>query len=298
MRQCACSAGYAAQVTNTEQNLHALAQQWLQPQWPAIAGVQALFTTRVGGFSQAPWDSMNLGDHVRDDAQHVAANRAVLGQVIGHLSGQAAHPVFMQQVHGCDVQDLTADALQGQSFDGCVSDQAGVVCTVMVADCLPVLFAHRSGRVVAAAHAGWRGLVGEGGVGVLERTWQAYASKLGLAADAVLAADTQVWLGPCIGPQAFEVGDEVRTAFVQAQPQAAQCFAPSHGSTHTSVKWLADLQALARLRLQDLGVQLIYGNDGSNAWCTVSNPSKFFSHRRDAGVLGSTGRMAACIWKV
>lgn len=272
-----------------------LAQQWLQPDWPAIAGVQALFTTRVGGYSQAPCDSMNLGDHVHDCPQHVAANRALLAQVLGGLGGHRVAPVFMQQIHGCAVQELYAHSAQGLPFDACVTDQVGVACTVMVADCLPVLFAHRSGQVVAAAHAGWRGLVGEHGHGVLEATWQAYAARLGVAADAQLAAQTQVWLGPCIGPLAFEVGDEVRQAFVQALPAAAAWFVAAPCG---SGKWFANLPQLARQRLQQLGIAALYGNDGSSAWCTVSHPSQFFSHRRDAVRYGTTGRMAACIWKV
>lgn len=284
-------AGYAAQVTDTTH----LWQRWLQPDWPPIAGVHAVFTTREGGHSGAPWHSLNLGDHVRDDPQHVAANRQVLQAVMSAHSARPVQPLFMQQVHGCDVQNIERSSQEGQAFDACLTDELGVACTIMVADCLPVLLAHRSGQVVAAAHAGWRGLAGEQGVGVLERTWQAYADKLGLPANAQLAGDTQVWLGPCIGPQAFEVGSEVRAAFVQALPQADTCFVPSHGAPG---KWLADLPLLARQRLQAMGLTQIYGNDGSAPWCTVSNPSLFFSHRRDALVLGSTGRMAACIWKV
>ena len=281
---------YAAQVTDTKH----LAQQWLQPTWPAIEGVHALFTTRAGGHSAAPWDHMNLGDHVGDAPAHVAANRQLLAQVMGQVSSHAVQPVFLQQVHGCAVQGLERDSEQGQAFDACVTDVQGVACTIMVADCLPVLMAHRSGQVVAAAHAGWRGLAGVDGQGVLEAMWQAYAQKLGKQPNAQLAADTQVWLGPCIGPAAFEVGDEVRQAFVKAQPQAASCFQPSSQVG----KWLANLPQLARQRLQHLGIGQVYGNDGSTPWCTVSNPSQFFSHRRDAAVLGSTGRMAACIWKV
>ena len=270
----------------------------MQPDWPAVPGVQALFTTRAGGVSEAPFNTMNLGDHVRDKPEHVAANRQVLRDVVSQLSPGLVEPVFMQQVHGCDVQDLRQDAEHGQAFDACVTNATGVACTIMVADCLPVLWAHRSGYVVAAAHAGWRGLLGEHGVGVLETTWQAYGQQLeglGQASSHVLAEQTQVWLGPCIGPQAFEVGDEVRTAFVQSNPDSQAFFAPLPDA---SGKWLANLPGLARQRLQALGVTQIYGNDGSPAWCTVTNTSLFFSHRRDAAVLGSTGRMAACIWKV
>ena len=286
--------GYAAWVTDTKH----LPQQWLQPDWPHIPGVQALFTTREGGYSHAPWNSMNLGDHVRDDPEHVAANRQRLQAVISDWAGTPVQPVFMQQVHGCDVQKLELSSQEGQAFDACLTDKVGVACTVMVADCLPVLFAHCDGRVVAAAHAGWRGLVGQSGCGVLERTWQAYAAQLGVEPSADLAAQTQVWLGPCIGPQAFEVGAEVRQAFVQAASDAVQWFEPYMKDVAGSDKFLANLPQLARQRLKALGLVRVYGNDGSAPWCTVTNTSAFFSHRRDAVILGSTGRMAACIWKI
>ncbi|WP_234688302.1 peptidoglycan editing factor PgeF [Comamonas aquatica] len=271
-----------------------LLQQWLQPDWPAIPGVQALFTTRQGGMSAPPWDTMNLGDHVGDAPLAVAANRRLLGRVIQDAADRWVQPVFMQQVHGCGVQVLEEGVPQAQAFDACVTDQVGMVCTIMVADCLPVLMAHRSGRVVAAAHAGWRGLAGQEGHGVLEALWLAYARQLGLPADAALAAQTQVWLGPCIGPQAFEVGEDVRTAFTGRDAGAGPCFQARDGAPG---KWMADLSGLARRRLAQLGLTQLYGNDGTAAWCTFSDASRFFSHRRDAGVLGSTGRMAACIWK-
>ncbi|CAB5650820.1 Laccase domain protein yfiH [Comamonas aquatica] len=282
--------GYAACVTDTKH----LLQQWLQPDWPAIPGVQALFTTRQGGMSAPPWDTMNLGDHVGDAPLAVAANRRLLGRVIQDAADRWVQPVFMQQVHGCGVQVLEEGVPQAQAFDACVTDQVGMVCTIMVADCLPVLMAHRSGRVVAAAHAGWRGLAGQEGHGVLEALWLAYARQLGLPADAALAAQTQVWLGPCIGPQAFEVGEDVRTAFTGRDAGAGPCFQARDGAPG---KWMADLSGLARRRLAQLGLTQLYGNDGTAAWCTFSDASRFFSHRRDAGVLGSTGRMAACIWK-
>lgn len=283
-------AGYAACVTDTKH----LLQQWLQPDWPAIPGVQALFTTRQGGMSAPPWDTMNLGDHVGDAPQAVAVNRQLLGRVIQDAADRWVQPVFMQQVHGCGVQVLEEGVPQAQAFDACVTDQVGMVCTIMVADCLPVLMAHRSGRVVAAAHAGWRGLAGKEGHGVLEALWLAYARQLGMTADAALAAQTQVWLGPCIGPQAFEVGEDVRAAFTGRDVGADPCFQARAGAPG---KWMADLSGLARLRLAQLGLTQLYGNDGTPAWCTFSDASRFFSHRRDAGVLGSTGRMAACIWK-
>lgn len=272
------------------------ATEWgLQPNWPTIAGVHALFTTREGGVSAAPWDSMNLGDHVGDDPAHVTMNRQLLARRLAQCAGASVQLVFLQQVHGCDVQYLELSTQGGQAFDACLTTESGVACTIMVADCLPVLLAHRSGLAVGAAHAGWRGLAGRNGHGVLEAMWQAYAAKLGVSADANLAQQTQIWLGPCIGAQAFEVGDEVRQAFVSSMASAADSFAPSPKSAG---KWLANLSQLARQRLHAMGLQHIYGNDGSAAWCTVTNASAFFSHRRDAAVWGHTGRMAACICKV
>jgi polyphenol oxidase len=269
----------------------AMPAQWLVPDWPAPPGVRAVFTTRAGGASAPPFDSLNLGDHVRDDPATVAANRVRLAQAIG------ARPVFLQQVHGTEVLALTHDTADGATADACLSSQPGLACTVMVADCLPVLFAHRSGAVVAAAHAGWRGLAGVGSSqaqGVLETTLQALARAVGGALGAVsdVAADTVVWLGPCIGPQAFEVGPEVREAFVVRLPEAAQAFREQPGG-----KLLADLPRLARQRLAALGVVSVHGNDGSEGWCTVARPDVFFSHRRDAARLGSTGRMAVCVWR-
>ena len=263
---------------------------WLIPHWPAPASVRALCTTRSGGQSQPPYDSLNLGDHVGDDPADVRANRAVLGQALG------ARPVFLQQVHGTRVQALDAATADGVQADACLATQPGVACTIMVADCLPVLFTHTQGTVVAAAHAGWRGLAGQGGRGVLEHTTEAFlaAARTDTAWGATKtvafeSSEMIAWLGPCIGPQAFEVGDEVRAAFMAHDPRAAHCFQP-----HGAGKWLADLPALARQRLAALGIQHIYGNDGSPDWCTVSNPLRFFSHRRDR----VSGRLAACIWRV
>ena len=264
------------------------ASDGIVPDWPAPAGVRALFTTRAGGVSVGPFDSLNLGDHVRDDPQAVAVNRQRLADVIG------ARPVFLQQVHGTDVAVLDGRTADGTVADACVTAEAAVACTVMVADCLPVLFTDRAGSVVAAAHAGWRGLA----AGVLEQCHAAFRAEVQRLRPALSApqvvADTLAWLGPCIGPQAFEVGDEVREAFVAWRPEAAACFAaqPAAG------KHLADLPRLARLRLQAMGITAVYGNDGAPAWCTVTQASRFFSHRRDAVRLGSSGRMAACIWRV
>jgi len=246
---------------------------WLVPKWPAPATVRAVCTTRAGGRSLPPYDSLNLGDHVGDDPLAVGANRAVLAQAL------AARPVFLQQVHGHGVVALDAHTPQGTEADACLTRERGVACTVMVADCMPLLFTDGQGSFVAAAHAGWRGLAGAGGVGVLE----ALQAALGETRGALMA-----WLGPCIGPQAFEVGPEVRAAFEAHDPQAAACFR----AAATPGKWLADLPALARQRLAALGITQVYGNDGSNGWCTVAHPSRFFSHRRDR----VSGRLAACIW--
>lgn len=264
---------------------------WLVPDWPAPARVHALFTTRAGGVSVSPFDSFNLGDHVRDDLLAVAANRQRLRE------GMGARPVFLSQVHGTRVAALDEGTPDGTEADGCLSTLRGVACTIMVADCLPVLFTNTAGTAVAAAHAGWRGLAGEGaGSGVIDTTFNAFVQAVQRIQPAMarerVAADTLVWLGPCIGPQAFEVGPEVREVFVDQHEAARACFQPA-GRTG---KYLADLPALARWRLQDLGINRVFGNDGAPPWCTVSQASRFFSHRRDAARFGSTGRMAACIW--
>lgn len=262
---------------------------WLIPDWPAPPGVRAVFTTRSGGVSAAPYDHMNLGDHVGDVPDKVAANRALLQQVT------ATHAVFLKQVHGSAVLALDGRTPDGQEADACVTAQAQLACTIMVADCLPVLLTTHDGAVVAAAHAGWRGLAGAGGEGVLEAVYESF-STLAQTGRAQSAIKTIAWLGPCIGPSAFEVGAEVKAVFEAAQPEAGHMFVSSGPG-----KYLADLAGLARLRLQALGITQIYGNDGSAPWCTVSNPSRFFSHRRDAGIsgngMGTTGRMAACIWR-
>jgi YfiH family protein len=248
--------------------------------WPLPVGVHAVCTTRVGGVSKAPFDGFNLGDHVRDDSQAVAQNRALLQT---QLSG--ARPVFLTQVHGVDVAQVNAATPDGTTADACITQEPQVACTIMVADCLPLMFTDDAGRVVAAAHAGWRGLA----AGVLERTVHGVCEQAGVA-----PAQVRVWLGPCIGPDAFEVGDDVRQAFTALDaPQAdkaAGYFKPHPSHSH---KWLADLAGLARLRLAALGVTSVAGNDSSTEWCTVSQRSRLFSYRRD----GVTGRFAVCIWR-
>ena len=266
----------------------AFPSDWLVPDWPVPAGVRAVFTARSGGVSVAPFDSFNLGDHVRDDPVAVAANRARLASLT------AARPVFLRQVHGVGVAELDDATPDGTEADACLTSRDGVACTVMVADCLPVLWCQADGARVAASHAGWRGLSGEGGRGVLETTLEAMVAGCSASERTQVTRDMRVWLGPCIGPRAFEVGAEVREAFVAVQPEAEACFEtlPTRG------KYLANLSAMARLRLRALGVRQVHGNDGSDGWCTVTQPSRFFSHRRDAAILGSTGRMAACVWKL
>jgi YfiH family protein len=243
---------------------------WIVPDWPAPLHVRAVCTTRTGGVSQGVYRSLNLGDHVGDATVDVAANRMRLHAAIG------VRPVFLKQVHGVDVLELDDATPDGAEADACMATAPGVACTIMVADCLPVLFASACGRRVAAAHAGWRGLAS----GVLERTLQRVRGTSDMA--------PVTWLGPCIGPRAFEVGSEVKAVFEAHAPEAADHFRAVNGSG----KWRADLAGLARQRLRAAGVESVHGNDGSDAWCTVRSPLGFFSHRRD----GVSGRFAACVW--
>lgn len=288
-----------------------------QPDWPAPAGVHACMSTRLGGDSAPPFDSLNLGNHVGDDPAHVQRNRQTLAQALSaDDTATAVRPVYLRQVHGRDVVALHAHTPDDTVADACFTQAPHLACTAMVADCLPVLLAHRSGRVVAAAHAGWRGLAGAGemqGVGVLEHFFthiphllysdasrKATEKAIEEATEEWLPHEWLVWLGPCIGPTAFEIGAEVRAAFLLAahtadqQAKVAACFHPSLHSPH---KYMTDLAGLARLRLQALGVTELYGNDSSANWCTVRQASLWFSHRRDSGRLGSSGRMVACIWR-
>jgi YfiH family protein len=253
---------------------------WLIPQWSAPNHVRALCTTRAGGVSAPPYDSLNLGDHVGDSATDVAHNRALLAQ------NMAAKPIFLNQVHGTAMLELMPDTQHGASADGAYTRQRALACTVMVADCLPILLCDVRGTWVAAVHAGWRGLVGVNGEGVLEAIFKQYRA-VAHENRARAASELIAWLGPCIGPEAFEVGPDVRQAFVAHDALAAQCFEPLQHD-----KWLANLPALARQRLQALGIEQVYGNDGTPPWCTVGNPLRFFSHRRDR----VSGRQAACIW--
>ena len=252
----------------------------LQVDWPAPGGVRALCSTREGGVSAGPYASLNLGDHVGDDPAAVAENRRRFAAAMD------ARPVFLQQVHGFEAVELTSATPHGTQVDACWTRERGVACTIMVADCLPVLLTDRAGTCVAAAHCGWRGLAGANGRGVLEALWEAWWPQVARDAQAA-ARETLVWLGPCIGPTAFEVGGEVKAAFEAVDANASRRFKPASPG-----KWFADLPALARDRLRALGIADVHGNDGGAAWCTVSDPSRFFSHRRDR----VSGRLAAAVW--
>ncbi|MDR0276010.1 MAG: peptidoglycan editing factor PgeF [Burkholderiaceae bacterium] len=257
---------------------------WLQPAWPAPGWVGALFATRAGGVSEEPWGSLNAGGQAGDVPGSVRANRERLALALG------ARPVFLRQVHGARVIELGPESVDGAQADGAVTQSLGIACTVQVADCLPVLLAHRQARVVAAAHAGWRGLA----AGVLERTFERFwelARRQENPANRFMPGGTLAWLGPAIGPRRFEVGGEVRAAFLAGDAQAAGCFHTLPGG-----KFLADLPALARRRLARMGITHVYGNDGGDGWCTMSDAARFHSYRRDQARLGGAGRMTACIW--
>jgi polyphenol oxidase len=218
---------------------------WLVPDWPAPSHVRAVFTTRADGVSAAPFDTMNLGDHVGDEPAQVQANRALLQRATG------TRAVFLRQIHGSAVVVLNKASTDGMTADASVTTQRHLACTIMVADCLPVLLTTEAGDVVAAAHAGWRGLAGEGQDagknGILEAIYVSFRA-LAQSGRAQAAIKTIAWLGPCIGPSAFEVGAEVRAAFVAVQPEASRCFVAVPPSARTGpLKYLADLPGLARL---------------------------------------------------
>ena len=289
-------------------NQHQFPADWIIPHWPAPQGVYALCTTRAGGSSSGLFGTTNLSLNVGDDAIHVLQNRELLARSMSALEAKntknlpdpaARQPVFVSQVHGTVVKMIDLCNTGVQAADASVTDTPGLGCAVMAADCLPVLFSHASLPVVGAAHAGWRGLVGEGGVGVLETCFDAYAQLVrkhpsqAHASDADIAAHTLAWLGPCISQPEFEVGAEVQAAFVAHDATAAALFVDGKPG-----KFYANLSGLARHRLQRRGITQLFGNDGTEPWCTVRNPDRFFSHRRDGkpGVQGGSGRFAACVW--
>lgn len=237
------------------------------PDWPAPDRVRAVSTTRHGGVSQLPYASLNLADHVGDDPACVAENRRRLAV----MAGFPAEPAWLEQVHGTTVIAAETGALP-VAADAAFTRKAGWPCGVMTADCLPVLLCDRAGTVVAAAHAGWRGLAG-GVIGATVARMEAPPLEL------------LAWLGPAIGPKVFEVGEEVRTAFLALDAGHAGCFQPS-----PTGRWLADLYELARRQLHQLGVPAVYGGE----FCTFSESDRFFSYRRE----NRTGRMASLIWLV
>jgi YfiH family protein len=235
---------------------------FIKPDWPAPANVRAFSTKRNAGFRKAPWNSLNLGENCGDDKQDVMINRQLLEALL------PSKPKWLNQVHGIQVVNLDNSEVVNEA-DASVTATAGQVCAILTADCLPVLFCNRAGTKVAAAHAGWRGLAN----GVLEAT---------VAAMDCQAHDLLAWLGPAIGPKAFEVGQDVFDAFTRAHNENTNAFEPYHD------RWLADLYALARLTLARLGVKNVSGGQ----YCTYTQQDQFFSYRRD----GETGRMASVIW--
>jgi polyphenol oxidase len=249
--------------------------EFLLPRWPAPRAVRAAVTTRAGGVSQGPYAAFNLAGHVGDDPVAVVENRRRLREALA----LPAEPLWLEQVHGCAVAECGRD-LAGARADAAFAEGPGAVCAVLTADCLPLLLCNRSGSRVAAAHAGWRGLA----EGVIE-------AALGRFPDP--PAELLAWLGPAIGPAAFEVGAEVRAAFLAQRPADAEAFRPAPPklvppSRLQADTWLANLYRLAYNRLLAHGVGWIGGGEH----CTLSDPDRFFSYRRD----GTTGRMASLIW--
>jgi len=244
-----------------------LTPQLITPEWPIPHGVGACSSTRIGGFSQFPYDSLNLGAHCGDNPEHVEENR----RLFYAAAGLPANPVWLEQVHGKAVLQLGGEPYASKRADASYSNTPGTVCAVMTADCLPVLFCNKAGTEVAAAHAGWRGLC----EGVLEETVACFKDR---------PENLMAWLGPAIGPNAFEVGPEVREAFMAKDAKADTAFRP------VSEKYYADIYSLARQRLANLGIKQIYGGNR----CTHSETGDFFSYRRDR----ITGRMASFVWLI
>lgn len=235
------------------------------PAWPAPANVKAVSSSRKGGESDGLFQSLNLGTHVGDSVDVVTRNR-LLFQTQAAMPGQ---PVWLNQTHGTRCITLSSGDISDINADASFSRQPGLICAVMTADCLPIVICNRLGTEVAAVHAGWRGLCN----GIIENTLQMFTQPV----------DCMAWLGPAISQHHFEVGAEVRTAFIEQEPEAAAAFIPGEAG-----KWFADLYLLARQRLTRRGINAIYGADH----CTYQQNTDFFSYRRD----GQTGRMATAIW--
>lgn len=241
-----------------------------RPDWPVPAQVAAAVTTRLGGVSRGPYAGFNLAAHVGDDPQAVGANRRRLAETLD----LPQDPHWLRQCHGTNVVELPRAGAGEPQADGAWTARPGVVCAVLTADCLPVLLCDRRGTRVAAVHAGWRGLA----AGVLEAAVAALRASMPPAAGDLLA-----WLGPAIGPDAFEIGEEVRTQLLAGTPGAHDAVRPTGPG-----RWHADLYALARARLEGVGVGAVYGGGA----CTVREASRYYSYRRD----GTTGRMATLVW--
>lgn len=237
----------------------------IYPDWPVPDNVQAVCSTRVGGVSSNRYNSLNLAQHVEDDAKAVQKNRAIYQQE----ALMPTAPLWLNQVHGINVAELSLSCVEPIIADACFTKEPKQICTVMTADCLPLLICDQAGRQVAAIHAGWRGLC----AGIIEQTVAKFSQPQQLL----------VWLGPAISQAQFEVGEEVRSAFMQQDLKAAKAFI-----SQSNNKYLADLYQLAKMRLHTLGVRAIYGGD----YCTYQQSELFFSYRRD----GETGRMASSIW--
>ena len=240
--------------------------EFITAQWDAPKRVHALTTTRIGGVSEGVYQGLNLGDHVSDRECDVQTNR----QQLTALLGLARRPQWLSQVHGVELVKAIDDGVKREA-DACWTDERGLACVIMTADCLPVFFSNREGSQVAVAHAGWRGLLN----GVLEKTLSVFHDP----------ADLHVWLGPAIGPNAFEVGRDVYEQFCSYSPEAQTAFTPL---IDREGKYLADIYRLAALRLKHAGVIDVTSSD----LCTYSDAERFYSYRRD----GETGRLASLIW--
>lgn len=242
----------------------------IDPAWPVPPNVRSACTTRIGGLSQPPWDSLNLGDHVGDRLDDVLENRSRLARQAGLGPGSLA---WLSQIHGTRVVEVARGKFNRlPEADASFTRESGIACVILTADCLPVILADRKGQVVGAAHAGWRSLCG----GVLENLVEAMA---------VPPEELLAWMGPAIGAGQFEVGPEVRDAFLAVDPRASSAFAkPGARPGH----FMADIYQLARQRLQSAGVNSVYGG----GFCTVTDTARFYSYRRD----GQTGRLATLVW--
>jgi len=236
------------------------------PEWPAPDRVRAASTTRAGGNSAGPWATLNLAGHVADERAVVARNRARLRDALE----LPQEPQWLSQRHGARVVDAGARAIEAPA-DGSIARERGVVCAVLAADCMPVLLCDRGATVVAALHAGWRGIA----AGIVEA---------GVRATGATPGELLAWLGPAIGPERYEVGPEVRDAILAGDPKASGAFFRAGRAD----RWQANLERIIRGRLAQCGVASVHGG----IWCTASDPGRFFSHRRD----GVTGRMATLIW--